>query len=128
MEFTKYVTSTEEIIITGDCPDEMLSYQAKTNESILIGNYPPDKYYIANYLPRTKVAYSLNISKTTITADGIDQSTITNIPVNTVVTINENSYTVNDGVIEISSSEITTLTITFSNLYYLNTMVTINAN
>lgn len=127
MEFTKYITATEDIVTVGGCPDEMIGYQTKVGESILIGYYPPDRYYIDNRLPRTKVAYTLSISKTTIIADGVDQSIISNIPSNTIVTINEVPYTVNDGVIEIISNEVATITITFDNRYYLNTTVTINA-
>jgi hypothetical protein len=127
MKFTKYLTTTKEITTLGSCPDIDISYQNTVGETIVIGHYPPDKYYIDGSLPRAKTGYLFSISKFTIAADGIDTSIISNIPINTVVTIGNSSFTVNDGIFEVTSSEVATIVLTFTNTQYLTSTVTINA-
>lgn len=128
MEFTKYNTSTKAINIVGSCPDELIGYQAQAGESIVIGTYLPEKYYIDGSLPRARSGYLLSVSKFTITADGVDTCVISNIPANTIISLNNySSFNVDDGVFEITSSEVATLELVFINRHYLTSTVIINA-
>lgn len=127
MDFTKYDTNSTEITVIGGCPDNIISEQRQAGESILVGIYPPDRYYIFSSLPRAKYTFSLIVSKYTITADGVDQCEITNIPSNTIIVIDNTSFIVNGGTFILTSTEVSEIILDFNNRFYITSRITINA-
>lgn len=126
-EFTKYNILTEEITEIGGCSYDMLNEQCKENEAILEGVFSPDMYYISFGIPYIKQPFDLSITTLSIRADGIDSSTISNIPNNTTVNISGTSYLITTGSIVLTSTEIGDIVLEFTNKIYLMEQVTINA-
>lgn len=126
-EFTKYSTITEEILEIGGCALELLNEQCKENEAILEGVFSPDTWYISYGLPYIRQAFDLSISTLSISADGIDSSTITNIPNNTTVRIVNTSYLITTGSLTFTSTEVGDIVLEFTHKTYLTEQVIINA-
>lgn len=96
-----------EILRTGSCPGSMFAIQSEAGENITEGSADDVIQYIDTSLGipsiANKPALGASIDKTEIVANGTDLATITGLPDNTTVTVDNTTYEVTDGELEFSS-------------------------
>jgi hypothetical protein len=77
--------------------------------------------------PTVKQPFTFTITKTQITADGIDKCIITGIPLGTTLTHGGEFYEIMDGIVEFQTDLAATYTLTFTAVPYLDQEVIIEA-
>jgi len=100
--FVVYSKDTGEISRYGTAPEGMVNMQAKSREAVLLGSGDDRKNYVdinTNEL-RECAPIDADLSSKTLTADGADSITITNLPKPCIVTLDHSSHEVTDGVFE----------------------------
>jgi len=93
----------------------------------LEGEGDGDSQYVKDGVITDRPSMSLSVDKTTITANGTDEATISNIPSETTATCEGESLTIDDGELVFTTDTAGTYTITFECWPYLDEEVTINA-
>ena len=76
----------------------MFGIQGGANESVLEGIANDETQYIVNEIITNKVENPATIDKTTLIADGVDAATISVLPNPSLIYVNDEIYTVIDGV------------------------------
>lgn len=90
IKFAVFNSATGQIDRVGSCPSSMLHGQAfePTNDVIQIPNdIDIEAHYIADSIVVLRPLSSVSIDKTTVSADGVDKVLLSNIPVDSVVTL-----------------------------------------
>jgi len=126
-----YNNSTGQILRTGACPDDMVSIQKLSIEEDVIEGEAHDltQYVIfPSLLVINKEANPASIDKISITADGIDTATISDLPNPTDVRINKDKYVVTDGTFEFTVDTTGTYIIICDAFPYLLKEFTVDAS
>ena len=123
-----YTNTTGEILRTGSVSQSDISIQAGTGETAVeaSANDLLQRHDIATDTLVNKTQQSLSATKSTITADGVDESVITCIA-GSIAKIHDESYVVDDGTLEFSVDLVGSYVITFTHTLYLDTEITIEA-
>jgi len=128
-DYTFYDKTTGEILKIATCSKGAMEYELtqNTNTEVILGHYSDALYYIVSGAVEPRPSMDLSVDKTTITADGTDEATITNIPSGATATCEGESLTIDDGELVFTADTVGTYTITFECWPYLDEEVTINA-
>jgi len=95
--------------------------------NVMKGTADDATQYVKDGVITDRPSMSLSIGKTTITANGTDEATISNIPSGATATCEGESLTIDDGELVFTADTAGTYTITFECWPYLDEEVTINA-
>lgn len=120
---------TGEILRSGNCLLFEISLQAKTgeiSEENTVNARDNTHYHDgAGYV--AKLDYSISQDFTSITSDGLDTVTFTNIPIGTTVSIRRSgNFLVNDGILTYKSDIPGPVEFTFINFKYNTITLTVN--
>lgn len=85
-----------------------------------------EEHYIVNGVLQFRPLYEIDITKTTIAADGLDETILTNIPENTPIYIDDEMYVVS-GTLTLNSDVPATYKIHIDNFPYMLWMVEVEA-
>lgn len=128
MYYVIYEKATGKVTSIGTCPDFVFSAQepADTNLGLIEAPSHSWEYYvdISGLEPviAQKTDFSLTVSSNTLLADGIEEVTVSNIPVGTLVTWPDGVETeVNDGQVVFSVDLVGEHTFKFSHVAHLTT-------
>lgn len=80
MNYIIYNLATGEILRNVDCPESMLDIQVAAGEDSLVGQADDATRYVQGGQAVDRPAMSLIVGATAITADGVDEATISGIP------------------------------------------------
>lgn len=98
-----YDTLTGEILRTGSCSESDVSLQPQEGESVGVGEAADDVHYVLDGKPELRIPCPYNRTKSTITADGVDEVNFYGLPANcTVIWPDEFESVINDGSIQYS--------------------------
>jgi len=95
--------------------------------NVMEGMADDETQYVDNGVIADRPSMNLSVDKTTITANGTDEATISNIPSGATATCEGESLTIDDGELVFTADMAGTYTITFECWPYLDEEVTINA-
>lgn len=134
MYYITYRNTTGEITRYGqvDSTDGLNAIIAATDSGFTtistVAEYSDDDWYAPAGVVTARPTFPTTLSPLTIDSDGIDVATITSVPVNTFVRITSDSLNtgvldidaleVDDGTLEISSTEVGVFEVTFTNFPY----------
>jgi len=118
-DFIVYKDDTGEILRTGVCPENMIAAQAESNETAIEGKANDELQYIDTNNVTDKLDSTAVINKTNMLADGIDTTVISNIPIGTMLNIENNEYLITDGVFEFTVDLPGNYTVTLTIIPYL---------
>lgn len=130
IEFTIYQLSTGNILRSGVGSDTPSLQIQNANEGSIIGLSDDLLQYVdlGSMLLADRTTSSAMCDKSEFKADGIDTVTISEIAAGTLITINGVSEGVcNDGVIALTSQNVTSIEIQLDNTLHLANTITINA-
>jgi hypothetical protein len=134
-EFSKtfiiYDTRTGEIKRTGNCPTDMVVLQPDGSnfEAVMEGEADDSIHYILNGVLAMRPENPSTIDKITMAANGVEITTISNIPNPSTVTIFPIAmYTVTDGTLQFTIDTPGEYKITIQGAPYLNKEFTVNAS
>jgi hypothetical protein len=131
--YTIYLSNTGAIAGILACPvANVEGCYDTTTQGIIEGHIDGEKYYIPLGIITEKIVFPILIDKTKLTADDVDKISITNIPLNTNLTISYSTgcidYVLEDTLIDFNTSISDIYSFTFTNVQYLPLKVLINAN
>lgn len=129
--FIVYDTRTGRIKRTGICPIDMMDLQADVSnyEIIMEGEANDAIHYILNGVLTMRPENPSTIDKTTMAANGVEITTISNIPnPSTVEILPIAMYTVTDGTLQFTIDTPGEYKITVRGFPYLNKELTVNAS
>ena len=122
-DFIEYLMSTGEIKFTGVCSDPSLQQGDWSPLNATIeGSANGRTQYVDiddNNIVKDKVPMPLAVSKTTLTADGIDMVTISNIPIGTLYVNDSVEFIIDDGILEFTTDIPRNYSLNFSGAKYL---------
>ena len=94
---------------------------------VMEGTADDDTQYVKDGVITDRPSMNLSVDKTTITANGADEATISNIPSGATATCEGESLTIDDGELVFTADTAGIYTIKFECWPYLDEEVTINA-
>jgi hypothetical protein len=130
-KYIVYSNASGKILRTGICPDEMVDIQKLGVLEEAIEGEAHDLTQYINTEDQTVVNKTENpatINKTDISANGVDSATISGLPTDSLVTANNMSYEVTDGIFEFTIDSIGIYVIRCDSFPYLIKEFTVNAS
>ena len=125
-----YDIVTGEILRTVVCSSSQYQYQAKTGEGILAGGEvgADNTHYVLNGVLTAKIENPAIADKISITADGVDKVTISEIynPSEVIVSYSAREI-VTDGIMEITADDVCVIKVRCRSVPYLDKEFIINA-
>lgn len=129
MTITTYNTTTGQLYCTVQCPVDLLSKQVPNGLGYIEGVFSGETHWYNLNLKAVveRPQMSCPVTIPAVVANGIDAATITNLPVPCTVTVDGQSFEVDDGTVEMTFDEPGKHTITLSAWPYLDRTVEITA-
>lgn len=112
--FLVYDITTGKILYSGTSGDASVLPEAGQSYLEDVGEVSDTTHYINAGVLTDKPAFGITTVKSAILADQLDQAHFSNIPVGTSVTLEGETFTVNDGVLVFTVDEVGTYPVTFS--------------
>ena len=102
VNFIQYNSTTGRVLHSGTCPSSTLHLQDVEGLVTLegIGSIKAD--YVDAGVVKAKTSFNLTLNKTTVTADGVDTITSSNVPLGTILRFDGETYEIDDGELEIT--------------------------